>query len=162
MLKANEFVVGNLEDAVPMTFVMPRTSYEQRALILSVDDKPHALLLEGENRIRHHLVNVRDESSWSGVLIAHVEIEIDPLSVFVDGNYPPLGAVTRHGTVLSVQTRYLAANPAFVGGTIQLLNNLPAGEGNERASFTRWQIVLGEGLAKRVLHQVDVTPEAGR
>lgn len=159
MLKPHEFTAGWLENAAHMTFVLPRTSYEQRALVLSIDSKPHALLLEGDERTLHHVAACREEASWGGVLIPSVEIEIDPTSVYIDGSYPPLGALVRLGTCLSVQTRFLGRNPGFGSAAFQLLDNLPLCEGSERASFTRWSIVLGEGQAKRVLHQVDVARE---
>lgn len=157
MLKPAELFVGSLEHAEPLTFVLPRASYEQRALVFMANDKKLGFMLDGDERVLHHVAECKNEDGWRGILVPNVEIEVDPDSVFdIEGHYPPKGSLVRLGEVLAVQTAYLGNRMAHQGGTMTLIAGLPACEANQRACFTKWQIVLGHGVAKRILHTVNV------
>lgn len=159
MLKPSEIFAGLLERAEPLSLVLPRSPYEQLTLVLNMGDRKVGLILDGGEELLHHFAEVQSQNDWSGVIIPGVEIELDLYSLFdVSGCYPPRGSMIREGNTLGVQTSVLGRRFAHQGGTIQVMDGLPACDINQRACFTKWRIVLGQGTDKRVLHAVDVTP----
>lgn len=161
MLKPSELYAGTVVDAQPMTLVLPRDQYEFRALVFEMNNIKLGLLLSGRGDggfdSTYHIVNCRNENDWNGVLIPGVEIELDPSSLTnAGGHYPPKGSLIREKDVLAVQTAYLDSQLAHQR-PLPIVSGLPVCAINQRACFTKWQIVLGQGLEKRVLHTVDVT-----
>lgn len=156
-LKPSEIVIGPVSQANPLTFVLPRRSYEQRALIFDHDDKRFAFLLDGTGDLLHHICECNGQNDWNGVLVPGVDIEVDPDSLYDgDRSYPPRGALIRHDSVIGVQTNYIGGRFAHLGGVMTLMTGLSTCASQERACFTRWRIVLGEGENRRILHSVDV------
>lgn len=157
-LKPSEFLVGPLVDAKPLTLVLPRTAYEHRALVFDHDAKRFGLLLSGNDDQLHHVSECSGSYEWNGLLVPGVDIEVDAESLHdSDQTYSPQGAIIRHGTVLAVQSNYVGDRYAQMGGPFSLLTGLSECAPRQRACFTRWRIVLGDGEGKRILHQVDVT-----
>lgn len=160
MLKPSECFPGYVENAEPLTLILPRTSYEEKALTFTADSKKFALFLSGGADQVFRFMERNGDHDWRGLLVPNVEIELDETSLFdVDGHYPPLGSLVRHGDKLSVQTIALGNRFSPYGGQFPIMSELPSISPTEKACFTKWQIVLGEGQEKRVLHSVNATPQ---
>lgn len=158
MLKPSEFLVGSVEHAESLTLVLPCKSYDNTALIFFADDKKWALFLDGDDNIRYHFVECDSDAQVGGVLIRQVEIEIDPASALDgDNGRAPRGSLIRHGESISVLTTFLRRSIHLT--SLEVISKLPKGDRSSRCFFTRWQIVLGQGHEKRILHAVNVTPE---
>lgn len=159
MLKPSEFFVGSVEHAVNLTLILPCKKYDNTALIFFADGKKYALFLDGEERIRYHFVDCETEGQVGSILVPDMEIEIDPASA-VDGDSSrvPRGSLVRQADGLAVLTTFLGRSMGYNIGPMTLITDLPKGDSSSRSFFTRWQIVLGQGHDKRVLHSVDVTP----
>ena len=161
MLKPHECIPGSIENAEPMTLVLPNTQYGERLLTFSAEGKKFALLLSGAADHIFRFVECNDSHAWRGLLVPNVAIELDADSLFNgDGYSPPLGSIVRRGASLSLQTVALVNRFHHFGGLFDLLDGLPEGHPSVTVCFTKWQIVLGEGQEKRVLHSVDVTPDS--
>lgn len=158
MLKPSEFSVGHLEDAEPLTLLLPSTSYNQRALSFALDGKKMALFLDGPKDVQYYITECEYAEGMRGMLIPNVGIELDPESICdIDGQHPRRGSLVRYADMLSVQAAFLGNNMSHFGGPRALLSGLPKCDVSQRACFSKWQIVLGQGDDKRVLHTVDVT-----
>lgn len=157
MLKPAECFVASLGKAEPMSFVIPTASFAHRALVFEADDRKLALFVDGPEDFRFHFLLCEDR--WSGLHIPGVSIELDPASIFdTNGQWAPLGSLTRHGENLVVQSRFLDGRAGPFGTSLEMMTGLPVGETHSKACFLRWQIVLGEGDEKRVLHTVNASP----
>jgi len=151
MLSPEEFIVGNFKQAEPGSLVFPRTAYEELALICEGDGDPIAVFLSGDYAFQSFRTNEAD--NWKGIIVPNVRIEVDELSAF-DLNYndPSLGAMIREKSSLFLRTKYSEHRWGSVPVVVQ--SGLP--ECQESAEFTKWQIVIGNGDDKRVLHMVDL------
>jgi len=159
MLRPTEVYVGLAGHAEPLSLMYPRNDHEQMALIFADGDRKLGLILRGEERILYHTAICQNENEWSGVLVSGIEIEIDPHSqVDLSGVRAPQGGLVRHGEFLSVQTTMLGSRSPPFAAIIPVISNLSSCYGTERACFGEWQIVIGTGLEKRILHTVDVRP----
>lgn len=143
MLAAHEFTVGTLSDAGPLSLILPRNKYEATVLIGKFKDVPAAVFLE--NQYAYHFFECADNTSWSGVIIPNVRVEVDETSVSDSG---PLGSLIRKSTTLSIRAK---RDGGFDDGATVVLHDGLADAGDQRAGFARWQIVIGEGVDKRVL-----------
>ncbi|WP_263588686.1 hypothetical protein [Sphingopyxis sp. GC21] len=158
MLRPSECFPGFVEHAEPLTLVLPRAKYEQRALTFTTEGKRFAMFLSGSDDQIFRFMECNGDHDWRGVLIPGIEIEIDEQSlVDTNGQHPPLGSLVRHADTLSVQTIFLGNRLSPYGRLFPLIADLPSSKSAEQACFTRWHIVLGGGQDKRVLHTVDVT-----
>jgi hypothetical protein len=147
MLSVDDFSVGNFSDATPGSLILPRNDREVAALIGSIRDEPHAVLLSGE--YLWHTFSVSRDVSWSGLIIPNVRIELDETSLFDPAYGAQIGSVQRARTALTLRARS-DRSPSSVSFIIQ--EDLPP-LGNNSAGFHRWQIVLGIGDSKRILWQ---------
>jgi hypothetical protein len=153
MLAPHEFMVGSLCDAAGMTLMLPRGSHDATALITSAPGNPTAVFLEGEFRFSSFACG--DNTSWSGILIPDVSIEIDETSATDFDSGTPLGTLIRNQAQLII----VAKRKDHYGGPghVPLIVNLrPCREG-QSAGFTRWRVMIGEGLLRREIKMVDVS-----
>lgn len=149
MLRANELSVGSVSDASPLTLVLPRNQYEHLVLVGSGASGTAAIVLSEESKF--YWLNAPDCTGWRGILVPNVRIELDETSIFYpDYNTPIPGSLVRKECQLLAH----AASDSFLTNTIILEDDLPATAAGAAAGFFNWQIVLGSGQEKRVLHKV--------
>lgn len=151
MLAPHEFTVGTIGDAADMTLVLPRSPHEATMLITHAPDAPTAVHLDGQFRFAS--MNSAGNTSWGGVLVPNVSLEVDHTSIADPDIGRPLGALIRKHTML-----YIVAAPDGGRGRqthVPLISGLPPCNENESAGFTRWRIMLGEGLNRRVVKTID-------
>lgn len=148
MLAADEFTIGALADAAPLSLILPRNKYEATVLIGRYNDVPAAVFLEGE--YAYHYFESADNTSWRGLIIPNVRVEVDETSVSDGG---ALGSLIRKSTTLGVRAK---RDRSFDDGTTVTLHEELADAGDQRAGFQNWQIVIGIDANKRVLWK---TPE---
>ena len=161
MLKPSECFAGPISDATGMSLILPRNQYEHLALIVVSDGKKHAICLDGGDRELFLAFECEANDSWAGVHIPGVAIELDETSLFdMDGRYAPLGSMARRADNLSICVNYDGRTMGRGGTTLPIIAGLPPCAERSTACFQKWQIVLGEGEAKQVLHRVDVTKPA--
>lgn len=149
MLASDEFAVGPFASAAPLSLVLPRTQYEVVALIGTIKGTPAAVLLTGQHAF--HCFPTTDSHSWKGLIVPKVRIEVDEASLF-DPDYGSLGAVIRQETVLVIRAK--TENSFGQTTPVTLHSGLPACE--LKAGFSQWQVVIGEGLDKRVLWRTPI------
>ena len=160
MLKPSECFAGPISSATGMTFVLPRSDYEHLVLIVKCDEKLHAICLD-DARGFNKFVAFECESNdrWRGLLIPNVEIELDETSLCdADNSFAPIGTFTRKGDRLVFNGSHIGERSGWEN-PVTAMNGLPLCADHLTACFKRWQIVLGSGDAKRVLHRVDVSPK---
>lgn len=145
MLSAREFTVGAFKDASPTSLVLPRTDHEQTVIIGQIENKPAAVFLS--DRYQYEFFLTAESENWHGLIVPNVLIEVDETSCFDPSYGNPLGAVIRAGTCLSIRAK---TNRSMSAGYVTLQDDLPS-TGDYRVGFSRWHIVLGEALSKRVL-----------
>ncbi|WP_295964727.1 hypothetical protein [uncultured Xanthomonas sp.] len=154
MLSANEFTVGSVSQASPLALVLPRQSHEMTMLIGQSHEGPAAVILSQSHLFQWF--GVEGNTSWHGLIVPDVRIEIDPESVF-SPNYaqPRPGSVIRQGTQL-----FLAAKANsfgnFNGYDPIVLEDGLISTSNETAGFYRWQVTIGTGQEKRILQIVSI------
>jgi hypothetical protein len=159
MLKPSEITAGLLDHAAPMTLAFPQENYGQLALVFANGEKKYGFFLDGHEEYLHHMIALTDENDWNCALVPGVEIELDPNSSYnMASRYPPIGSLVRQGEDLAVQTSNVGSRLPHLGNAFVIVSGLPKCAPNQKACFTRWQIVLGQGIEKRILHTVDVTP----
>lgn len=152
MLAPHEFTVGPISTADGMTLVLARSKYETAMLITAATETRTAVILEGEFRFAS--LQSTGNTNWSGILVANVSLEIDETSVIaLDGGRPP-GALIRKQTQLFIVTQDRPGGRSIL---IPLVVGLPPSHENESAGFTRWRVMIGEGLARRELRAIDAT-----
>jgi hypothetical protein len=152
MLDASEFTIGSLAHAGGLCFVMPRTEREEPFLV-SPGNPRTAVYLGGTFRG----FSIDGDVAWKGLIIPNIRIEVDPTIAFDPDYGTPAGSIVRHDDKLSI----IAAVDA--GGwrqpmRVPLVTALSACEGELSAGFRHWQVVVGEGSAKRVLQIIDLAP----
>lgn len=152
MLSASEFTVGTIGAATPLTLVVPRNTHEEVILIGRCSSGPAAIFL-GQSHQFQWFESTGNEH-WCGLLIPSVRIEVDVTSVFDPSHlHPRLGTVVRKGTQLVAQAR--ASSIQSLSESIVLEDNLSPASA-DGAGFLRWQVVLGSGREKRVLHDISI------
>lgn len=151
MLAATEFSVGTIGDATPLTLMLPRSNYESLALIGRAEQSGNpAVFFLGEND-GFKWFECGGNDHWKGIQIPNVSIEIDEATVFGPQlNWPKPGCVVRKATHLVV-----IAEPSQYGKREAVVLHDNLAPSSQSAAFSRWQIVLGTGMDKRVLRSVD-------
>lgn len=157
MLLADEFSVGPLADAVPLTLMLPRTQYEHHFLIGGAQDDPVAVCFAESYKYR--AFHCAGNDAHKGMLIPNVRIEVDPESVLDATNYDvPLGAIVRLGTTLGVMSH--VDGQGFAGYSAQvvpLVFGLDPARDGYGVGFRRWAVTLGNGENRRILFEVDLS-----
>jgi hypothetical protein len=151
MLRATEFSVGCLGDAVGLTLILPRGRYDCTALVTHAPGAATAVFIEGE--FRFFTFDCTGNKDWKGILIPNVAIQVDETSAEEDSR--TLGSLIRRETQLLIRTK---TERGIGAGETPLLAGLTESHPGMSASFTRWCIVLGEGLAMREVKTIDVSP----
>jgi len=159
MLSVDEFTIGSLDEAEPLSLMLPRTKYEERILIGRAGQKRVALFLGPKDAF--YAFEYDTNNNYSALIITGVTIEVDEATVFdPDFNNFPAGSLIRQGTSLCVQA--VIDNRLQRTRTMPLIEGLAALPEQYSAGFLRWHIVLGQGIEKRVLQTIDVAPQASR
>lgn len=151
MLSPEEFTVGTVEDASPGSIVLPRGKYDSVVLICEGEEAPVAVFLWPQDGFR--FFEAKGTDRWGGVIVPNVRIEVDEASLYnpdTHGHQP--GVLVREGTKLIVRGTSQHSFGRSVPVTVK--SGLPEGKGS--AAFTKWQVVVGQGDEKRVLHKVDL------
>ncbi len=150
MLAPEEFTVGSFEAAPVGSLILPRTKYEAIVLIGILQDAATAVFLSEAHQF---LCLATQGAQWSGLIIPNVTVEVDELSAFDAAHgSAPLGAIVRSADHLSILAK---PERSRWGSQVNLIRNLPAIQ-NDSVGFTKWQVVLGAGDNKRVLHKVQL------
>ena len=153
MLKPSQCFVGPISEGEEMALLIPRDDDGERMLLFTLNGTKRAVTLESG----FQAFGREGNTAWKGVHVPNVHIELDPAALSATQGYrSPLGSMVRHSCSLSINGRHGHGSPTVA---IPLLADLPPCTGEYAATFLRWQIVLGEGIEKQVLHQVDVTPK---
>ena len=155
MLSATQVFVGALADVTELTLLLPRSRYEQAAIIAPSDNKLFMIFLGPQHQFQ--AFECSGNTHWKGLLVPGIGIEVDEATVFdpkADG--ASLGAMVRSDTRLS-----LAADGEVNFGRARTLVPLVAdliacGDG-QAAGFSKWQVTVGTGLDKQILHTMDLS-----
>jgi len=152
MLLPHDFSMGYIGDATQLTLVLPVDDYDRAFLVTLAPGKPTAIFVD--ERESFASFTCENNTSWKGILIPNVTIELDEKTTFdAVGWSPPLGMLVRREGGLFISTK---AEGTFRRDTsVPILTGLPAGQAKMAAGFKKWQIVIGEGLSKRVLMGFD-------
>lgn len=154
MLSASEFTIGSIGSAAPLTLVLPRNMYEETILIGQCTNGPAALFLSGSDQFRWF--ESAGNEHWHGLLIPNVNIEIDEASIFDPSQLrAKSGTVVRTGTQLVAQAKANSIHSFSGLEPVVLEDDLPPAL-EEAAGFLRWQITLGLGRKRRVLHEISI------
>ena len=154
MLSTSAFTIGSISQATPLTLVLPRDRYEETILIGLCSNGPAALFLSGTNQF--DWFESASNGNWHGLLIPEVYIEVDETSIFDPRQLESKpGTVVRKGTQLIAQANQNSGRSFRKLAPVVLEDGLPP-ISEEGAGFLRWQIVLGSGRDKRVLHEISV------
>lgn len=153
VLRPEEFTVGTLATAKPVSLLLPRGKYEQAFLVAGPEAEPFAVFLHpGQHRF--HGFPSADAHNWSGLIIPDVSVELDQASLYDPSSYDVrLGSLVRSGDTLSVashQERWMGRYSYQ-----PLISGMPMIEERYGAAFMRWRITIGEGIDRRVLLTVD-------
>ncbi len=161
MIEASECFVAPVSMAAEgaMTLVLPRSVYERQCLVIMRDGKPTIICLDEDAGAGAFFSFQSDEDdNWQGVHIPNVRIELDVSGLCDAQNQSiPVGTMVRTEDKLTLRVKKEGNYQAL--GSVTLLEGLPNCAPRQNAYFLKWQIVLGEGSEKRVLHMVDVTPK---
>jgi hypothetical protein len=133
--------------------MLPRTRYEYACLIVPGEGAAIAVVLDGQYQF--HSLPTADNTAWKGAIIPNVAIELDHKSLFdAEGTYPPAGSMLRRGSELLLVAR--TERGLRTTAAINVLKDLPPSRDTLATGFLCWQIVLGEGLGKRILKVIAV------
>lgn len=147
MLSPNEFTVGKVGSAKPLSLIIPTNKYEETILVGQIDKVAVAVFLSGQ--FKSCFFESEENESWSGIIIPDVRIEVDETSP-MDTNRTDksLLSVIRIDTrlVIAARSERLSGRSVF----ITLHDNLVSA-GEFQAAFPNWRIVVGEGQEKRIV-----------
>lgn len=152
MLAPEEFTVGTFASAPAGSLILPRSKHEMIVIVGLLDEAPVAVFLS--DRFQFHYFHTAASENWSDLIIPNVRVEVDESTAFDPGyGGPLLGAVVRVATELNI---YAKTEQSFGWSrAVRLVSNLPATHDGS-VGFTKWQVVLGVGPEKRILHKIDV------
>lgn len=155
MLLPDEFTVGQLGDAVPLTLMLPRSEYEYHFLIGGSPGEPVAMCLsEGQ---RYEAFKSAGNDAHKGMLIPNVRIEVDPSSVLdPNSQQVTLGVIIRQGMSMGVMAK-LRGQGFYSGQVVPLVSGLPEARDGHAVGFRRWAITLGADKNRRSLFEVDLS-----
>lgn len=156
MITTGDFHVATASSCTPLSLLLPINHLDEPLLIGTSQSGKSACLMLG----RHHQYSWFESEgadAWFGLAYPSVRIEMDETSVFSpDYTQAAVGNLIRKGTSLAV----CAKSREFRGQDFVILeDNLPS-TGEISVGFTRWQVVLGQGLEKRVLFKIGSSADA--
>lgn len=149
MLSPDEFTVGSIGDAEPLSLVLPRGPYEEMVLIGQTKHGPAGVFLSGQFRFLW-LIS-KNNRAWKGVIVPKVDIEVDLASLCDPGRGRRVGALVRTGTILGVHTR--EEHHAGAVTAVTLRSGLVSA-GGESAEFSKWRVVTAD--SREVLAEIDL------
>lgn len=156
MITTGQFHVAAASSCTPLSLLLPRSHLDEPLLIgTSQSGKTACLMLSGHHQFSWFESEGADH--WFGLAYPLVHIEMDETSVFSpDYTQAALGNLIRKGTSLAVcaKSRELRGQDFVI-----LEDNLPS-TGEISVGFTRWQVVLGQGLEKKVLFKIGPSADA--
>jgi hypothetical protein len=161
MLSPHEFSVGYIGDIDQLTLVLPINDYDRSCLVTLATGKPTAIVVDERDSFISFACD--NNKSWKGMLVPNIAIELDEKATFDSvGWSPPLGMLVRRIDGLFISAKL---EGTFVRSTlVPILTGLLPSQPNLEVGFKKWQIVIGEGLAKRTLMTFDAdslsTPRA--
>lgn len=156
MLSLDSVFVGYISDAEAWTLALRRGKHDDVHLMVPVDGKIFAVILEGSHRF--HTFDVEQNNARTGLLVPGIRLEVDPSAVLdPNENDVPLGALLRDGPHLKIST--VAGAHYSQRRQIIIASDLPTGKEAQAAAFYRWFVTIGAGTEKQTLHKVDVTPK---
>lgn len=159
MLAPGEFTVGSLADATPLSLLLPRTKHETAMLVCGSPAEPMTVFL-GE-QYRFESFACANATNWKGVIVPEISIEVDESAIFdPDMNDYRTGSVIRRAEQLNIVVIGEDGHRIKRQIQIPLMMGLPPTGENQRAGFSKWQIVVGTGQQKRVLWKTDTVPSA--
>lgn len=153
MLRPDEFTVGVLGDAAPLTLLLPRTKYETTFLIGGTAAEPAAICLSGQYKFTWF--ESAENSAWKGLLIPDVRVEADHGSIVDAEQSMPLGMAVRKGAMLGIAAR-TSESFGRASSLISVHTGLAEARSGHSAGFTRWSVVLGHGDDRRELFTLDL------
>jgi len=152
VLRPEEFTVGEATDAEGLTLLLPRSEYERPLLVVEIEGARTAVILD--EQFPFHSFGLPEENVWRGVLVKGVQIEIDQESlVDIDGFVVPPGVLVREEDRLSLSTWLEDTRALRRRLKVPLVTGLSRCSQGQSAAFSRWRIVIGEGIGKRVLKE---------
>jgi hypothetical protein len=149
MLTVNEFSVGNIGAIKPISLVLPRDEQETEMLIVGTLETPIAMILDGAHSFKWF--ESTGNTHWTGLIIPNLRVELDEKSA--SAGPMALGAAMRQGSELAICGKRDGSNGTTF---VSMLSGLPLLD--HKVGFSRWQLVIGEGLEKRVIRKFDVSP----
>jgi hypothetical protein len=154
MLSVGEFTSGSLSDAHPLALMLPRSQYEEPILVGGDASKRRAVFLGDRHRFQTFQYDRND--NFTGLIVKDVAIELDEETAFdpeIEGTR--LGSLVRQGTSLCICA---SDERSFGRGhtTFPVVDGFAPMPERHRVGFLRWQVVIGQGIEKRVLRIVDV------
>jgi hypothetical protein len=158
MLTPSEFFVGTIGEATPLTLILPRHEHEPVALVgrAMQSGAPAVFFLDDRNKFKWF--ECADNEHWSGIQVPNVQIEVDETSVFdPEHTWPKPGCVVRHRTQL-IAIPDLSFHSSRGMESVVLVEDLTPS--SKKAGFTRWQVLIGQGSSKRILHTVNAADHA--
>jgi hypothetical protein len=160
MLFPDEFSVGPLADALPLTLLLPRSPFEYCFLIGGTLEEPVAVCLSEAHRYGAFRSSGND--AHKGVLIPNVGIEVDPASAFDPNSYDvPLGAMVRRNTSLGI-TAKLDGQAFYSRQVVPLISGLAEAREDYAVGFRHWTVTLSTSENRRVLFEVDLVQTQDR
>ena len=159
MIDPSECFAASVSAAKDLTLVLPRADYEQPCLIVLNEEKSIAICLAELHQLgRFFAFECEKNDDWKGLHVPGVRIELDETSLHdAQGRSSPRGSMVRFEDKLGLRVQLEGPYHATTS-SIVITDGLPACAPQQSACFLRWQIVLGEGEAKRVFMRVDATP----
>lgn len=155
MLRPDEIAIGSFPQAEGLTLMLPREESDEPILISSVTEEKTAIYL---GRHKYFACPCGDSTSWKGILVPGISIELDLTSTFDPGReWGPLGSLIREAETLDIVAEAVDNHSIKRRQHVGLLDGLPQSHPGYSAGFNRWQIVLGSGDAKRVLLSIDAS-----
>jgi hypothetical protein len=152
MLLPHEFSLGYIGSVIQLTLVLPVGDYDRACLVTLAPGKPTAIVVDERDSFASF--GCENNTSWKGILVTNVAIELDEKATFdVVGWMPPLGMLVRRENGIFISVRPDGAIPRNT--LIPIAGGLPTSEASMAVGFKKWQIVIGEGLSKRTLMSFD-------
>lgn len=149
MLSPDEFTVGALGSAQPLSLVLPRTKYEETILIGHIDQAPTAVFLSKRHAFKYF--RSAENKSWKGLIVPDVRVEVDETSIFdPQASSHTLGVVIRTDTQLAIWAK---SEDIYDSPVLVTLHDGLTPTVKHEAGFSGWQIVIGKGPDKRILWQ---------
>lgn len=150
MLALSEFFAGTIADAPFGSLILPTSKYDRQGIIASQNGLPFFVILGDDHRFQG-FPSV-DNTSHKGVIVPNVAVEVDEASIGqLDSWDTPLGSIICAGGEIGI--RVAAVGNMSAGRFVAKLAEAPST--SISASFSKWRIVLGAGMDKRILLSID-------